>query len=51
MVPAFTHVVERPTAESYCPVSPLSVVSKVSEKFVRNRIVDHLKKCCLFSNF
>ena len=26
----------------------LSVVSKVSEKLVNNRIVDHWEKCCLF---
>ena len=28
-----------------------SVVSKVFEKFVNNRIVDHLEKCGLFSDF
>ena len=27
------------------------MVSKVFEKFVDNRIVDHLEKCGLFSNF
>ena len=33
---------------NYHPVSLLSVVSKVFEKPVNNRIVDHLEKCCLF---
>ena len=33
------------------PVSLLSVVSKVFEKLVNNRIVDHLEKCGLFSDF
>ena len=33
------------------PVSPLSLVSKVFEKLVKNRIVDHLEKCGLFSDF
>ena len=28
-----------------------SVVSKVFEKLVNNRIVDHLEKCGLFSDF
>ena len=32
-------------------VSLLSVVSKVFEKLVNNRIVDHLEKCDLFSYF
>ena len=33
------------------PVSLLSVVSKVFEKLLNNRIVDHLEKCGLFSDF
>ena len=48
MVPVFKNVVERSTAKNYCPVSLLSVVSKVFEKLVNNRIVDHLEKCGLF---
>ena len=32
-------------------VSVLSVVSKVFEKFVANRIVDHLEICGFFSDF
>ena len=39
------------TAKNYCPVSLLSVVSKVFEKLVNNRILDHPEKCGLFSNF
>ena len=50
MVPVFKNVGERSTAKNYCPVSLLSVVSKVFEKLV-NRIVDHLEKCGLFSDF
>ena len=33
------------------PVSLLSVVSKVFEKLVNNRIVNHLEKSGLFSDF
>ena len=51
LVPVFKNVGERSTAKSYHPVSLLSVVSKVFEKFVNNRIVDHLEKCGLFSDF
>ena len=49
MVPVFKNVGERSIAKNY-PVSLLSVVSKVFEKFVNNRIVDHLEKCGLFSD-
>ena len=38
------------TAKNYCPVSFLSVVSKVFEKHLNNRVVDHLEKCGLFSD-
>ena len=41
MVPVFKNVGERFTATKYHPVS-LSVVSKVFEKLVNNRIIDHL---------
>ena len=51
MVPVFKNVGERCTPKNYRPVSPLSVVSKVFEKLVDNRIVDHLEKCGLFSDF
>ena len=43
VVPVFKNVEERSTAKNYCLVSPLSVVSKVFEKFVNNRIVGHLE--------
>ena len=44
VVPVFKNVREMSTAESYRPVSLLSVVSKVFEKLVNKRIVDHLHK-------
>ena len=51
MVPVFKNVGERSTAKNYRPVSLLSVVSKVFEKLVNNRIVDHQEKYDLFSDF
>ena len=51
MVHVFKNVGKRSTAKNYHPVSLLSVVSKVFEKLVNNRIVDHLQKCDLFSDF
>ena len=51
VVPVFTNVGERSTVKSYHPVSLLSVVSKVFDKLVNNRIVDHLEKCGLFFDF
>ena len=51
VVPVFKNVGERSTAKNYRPVSLLSVVSKVFEKLVNNRIVDQLEKCGLFSDF
>ena len=42
---------ERSTAENHHPAILLSVVSEVFEKLVNNRIVDHLEKCGLFSDF
>ena len=37
--------------KNYRPVSLLSVVSKVFDKLANNKIVDHLEKCGLFSDF
>ena len=51
VVPVFKNVGERSAAKTCCLVSLPSVVSKVVEKSVNNRIVDHLEKCGLFSNF
>ena len=51
VVPVFKDAEERSTAKNYCSVSLLSVVNKVFEKFVNNRLVDHLDICGLFSDF
>ena len=51
VVPVFKNVGERSTAKIYHPVILLSVVSKVFEKLVNDRIVDHLEKCGLFCDF
>ena len=51
VVPVFKNVGERSTAKNYHPVSLLSVVSKVFEKLVNNKIVDLLGKYGLFSDF
>ena len=48
LVPVFKCVGERSTAKNYCPVSLLFEKKK---KNVNTRIVDHLEKCCLFSDF
>ena len=50
MVPIFKNVGERSTARNYSPVSVLSVFSKVFQKLVNNRIVDHLEICGLSSD-
>ena len=42
---------EMSTDKNYHRVSLLSVVSKVFEKLVNDRIVDHLEKHGLFSDF
>ena len=51
IVLVFKNVGERSTAKNYRPISFLSVVRKVFEKLVNNRIVDHLQKCGLFPDF
>ena len=51
MVPVFKNVGERSPAKNYHLVSLYSVVSKVFEKLVNNRIVDHIGRCGLFSYF
>ena len=47
VLPVFKNVGERSTTKKYPPVSLRSVVSKVFEKLVNDRIVDHLEKCGL----
>ena len=51
MLPVFESNWKRSTAKNYCYVNILSVVSKVFEKLINNRIVYHLEKCGLFSDF
>ena len=51
VVPVFKNVGERSTAKNYHPVSLVSLVSKVFEKLINNRIGDHLEKFDLFSDF
>ena len=45
VVPVSKTVGERSTAKNYHQIILLSVVNKVFEKLVNNRLVDHLKKC------
>ena len=51
MVPVLKNVGERSTAKNYLPISLLSVICKVFGKLVNNKIVDHLEKCDIFSDF
>ena len=51
VVPVFKNVAERSAAKNYHLVSLFSVVSRVFEKLVNNRIVNHLKKSGVFSDF
>ena len=51
VVLVFKNVGEKSTAKNYRPVSLLSVVSKVFEKLVNNRAVNHLEKHSLFPDF
>ena len=51
VVPVFKNVGGRSIAKNYCLVSLFSVVSKVFEKLVNSRIVDHLEKCGHFTEF
>ena len=51
MVPVFKNIGETSMAKKYCPVSLLSVISKVCEKLVSNRLVDHLEKCAVLCDF
>ena len=51
VVPVFKNVWEMSNAKSHRPVSLLPVANKIFDKLVNNRIVDHLEKCGLFSDF
>ena len=51
VVSVFKDPGEGSTAKNHCPVSLLSLVSKVFEKLVNNRIVDHLEKVTFFLIF
>ena len=42
MVPVFKNAGERSAAKNYHPVSLLYMVSKVFERLVNHKIVDHL---------
>ena len=50
VLPVFKNVGERSTARNFHPVSSLLVISKVFEKFVNNKTIDHLEKCGLVSD-
>ena len=51
VVPVIKNVRKRSTAKNYRSIRFFCVVSKVFEKLVNNKIVDHLEKCGLFSDF
>ena len=51
VVPLFKNVGESSTAKICCLVSLHSVFGKVFEKLVNDRLVDHLEKCGIFSDF
>ena len=51
VVPVFKNVGKRSTVKNCRRVSLLSVVSKVFEKLLNDRIVDHQEKCGIFSDF
>ena len=48
MVHVFKNVGERSSTKNYCPASLISVVSKVFQKLVNNRIVDHQENVAFF---
>ena len=51
MVPVFENDGERSIAKNYRPLNLLSAVSKVFKKLVNIKIVDHLERSTLFSDF
>ena len=48
VVPLFQKVGERSMAKIYRPLSLISVVSKIFEKFINNRLADHFRNMALF---
>ena len=48
VVTVFKNVGEKSTAKKYCLVSLLSMIIKIFQKLVNNRLVNHLKKCNFF---
>ena len=50
VVSVVKNVGERSTDKNDCPVSLCFKVSKVFQKLVNNRIVDHLEKLVFFTN-
>ena len=51
VVPVFKNVGEKCTGKNYFPVSLSSVISKIFEKVLNDKLVDHLEKYGLFSDF
>ena len=51
VAPVIVSVGKRSIAKNKCPESFLSVVKKIFEKLVNNKMLDHLEVCCLFSDF
>ena len=51
MVLVYKDFAERSTPKNYRAVGCLSVASKFFEKHVNNRLLYHLTKCGLFSDF
>ena len=51
MIHPFKNVGEKSVAKNYHLVSILSVVCKVYEKLVNNKLVDYLEKCGIFTDF
>ena len=51
VVPVFKNVGERSDPKNYCPVNLLSVLSKIFEKFINDKLVRHLESVGLLSDF
>ena len=51
LVPILKNIEERSTAKIYSPVTLLSVVTKLFEKLVNNRVANYLEKFGFFSHF